>query len=86
MTLQTLKINSLNNKNLQDEIQLGKHFPVDSEFETMRLKVFNYAIETLSTKNVEEKLDHVFRDLNYAAKMNLAEEFILRNIEVGSFR
>ena len=72
LTFQTIKINSLNSKNLQDEKQLCKHFFIDSEMEKMRLKVFNYAMETLSTKNVEEKLDRVFRELNYAAKMKLA--------------
>ena len=85
LTLQTVKINNLNNKNLQDEILLGKRFPVDSEIEKMRLKVFNYAIETISTKNVEKKLDHVFRELNSAAKTNLAYGFIFKNIEVRSF-
>ena len=86
LTLQSLKIDSLNNKNLQDEIQSCKHFLVDSEIEKARLKVFNYAIETLSTKIVGEQLDHVFKKLNCAAKVNLAFGFILKNIEDGRFR
>ena len=86
MALQTQKIDSLNNKNLQAEIQWCEYFLVDSEIEKARLRVFNYAIKTLSTKNVEEKLDHVFKKLNFAAKVNLAFGFILKNIEDGRFR
>ena len=86
LTLPSLNIESLNNKNHQDEIQSCKHFLVDSEIEKARLKVFNYAMETLSTKIVEEKVDHVFKNLNCAAKVNFEFGFILKNIEDGRFR
>ena len=85
LTLQSLKKDILKNKNLQDEIQSGKYFLVDSEFNKARLKVFNYAIETRSTKFVEEKLDHVFKKYNFAARVNLAFGFILMNIEDERF-
>ena len=86
LTLKTLKIDNLSNENLQDEIQSCKHFLVDSEIEKARLIVFSYAMESLSTKIVEEKLRRVFKKLNCAAKVNLAFGFSLKNIEDGSFR
>ena len=85
-TLQTLKMDSFNNKNLQDEIQSCKHFLVDSEIEKATLKVSNYAIESLSTKIVEEKFDHVFKNMICGAKVNLAIGFILKNIEDGRLK
>ena len=83
---QTLRTDSLNNKNPQDEIQSCKHFLVDSEIEKARLKVFNYARETIRTKSEEEKFDHVFKKLNCTTKVNLAYGFILKTIEVGGLR
>ena len=85
LTLQSLNKDILKNKNLQDEIQSGKYILVDSEINKARLKVFNYAIETRSTKIVEEKLDHVFKKYNCAARVNLAFGFILMNIEDERF-
>ena len=41
--------------------------------------------ETLSTKNVEQKLDHAFKNLNRAVNVNLAFGFISKNIEEGKF-
>ena len=86
LTLQILKIDSLNNKNLQDQMQSCKHFNIDSEIEKARFKMFKYAIETLSTKIVEKRLDHVFKNLSCAAKVNLAFEFLLKNINSERFR
>ena len=48
--------------------------------------MFNYAIKTLCTKIVEEKLDHVFKNLKCVAKVNIAFGFNLKNIEDGRFR
>ena len=58
VTFQTSEIDYLNDKKNQDEIQTCKRFLIDSEFEKARLKVFNYAIEALSTKNGLEKFNH----------------------------
>ena len=59
---------------------------VDSELETARHKVFNYAVETLNETIVNEKLDLFFNKLKCAAKVNLAFGFVLKNIEDGGFR
>ena len=63
-----------------------QHFLMDSELDSARHKVFNYAVETLNELIVNEKLDHFFRNLNCAAKVNLAFGFTLKNIKDGGFR
>ena len=86
MTLQIFKIKTFNDKNVQDGIKSCMFFLVDSEIEKARLKVFNYTLETLSTKIVEEKLVHTFKKLNWAAKVNLAFGLIVKNLEDERFR
>ena len=86
LNLQTLKIDNLINKNLQNKIQSCRFFLVDSEIEKARHKVFNYAKATLGVKIVVEKFDHLFKILNFAAKVKLAFGFFLKNIEDGRFR
>ena len=71
---------------MTEELRSCQHFLVDSEVETGRHKVFNYAGETLNETIVTEKLDHFFNNLKCAAKVNLAFGFILKNIEDGGFR
>ena len=63
-----------------------RNFLVDSELERARHKVFNYAVETLNEKIVNEKLDHFVNNVNCAAKVSLDSGFILKNIEDGLFR
>ena len=43
-------------------------------------------MEKLNTKIVEGRFNQIFRKTNCAAKVNLASEFILRNVENGKFR
>ena len=69
-----------------EELCSCQPFMVDSELERARLKVFNYAVETLNETIVNEKLDHFFNNLKCAAKVNLAFGFILKNKEDGGFR
>ena len=63
---------------LREELRSCQHFMVDSELETARHKLFNYAVETLNEAIVNEKLDHFFNNLKCAAKLNLAFGFILK--------
>ena len=69
-----------------EELRFCQQFLVDSELERARQKVFNYAVESLNETIVNEKLDHFFNNLKYAAKVDLAFGFILKNIEDGGFR
>ena len=70
----------------REELRSCQLFLVDSEIERARHKVLNYAVETLNETIVNEKLDHFFNNLKCAAKVNLAFDFILKNIEDGGFR
>ena len=71
---------------LREELCSCQHFLVDSELESARHKVFNYASETLNGTFVNEKFDHFFNNLKYAAKANLAFGFFLKNIDDRGFR
>ena len=68
---------------LREELRSCQHFWVDSDVETVRHKVFNYAIENL---NADEKLDHFINNLDREAKVNLAFGIILKKIEDRGFR
>ena len=71
---------------LREELRSCQHFLVDSELETARHKVFNYAVETLDETIVNENFDHFFNNLKSAAKVNLLFGFLLKNIEDGGFK
>ena len=71
-------VNDINDHSLKEELRACEHFLVDSEFERGQHKVFNYAVETLNTEIVNDKLDNFFYNLKCAAKINLAIGFILK--------
>ena len=79
-------LNDVDDDSLKEELRACEHFLVDSEFERGRHRVFNYAVETLNTEIVNDKLDHFFNNLKCAAKVNLAFGFILKNLEDGRYR
>ena len=79
-------VNDIDDDSLKEELLACEHFLVDSEFERGRHKVFNYAVETLNTEIVNDKLDNFFNNLKCAAKVNLAFGFILKNLEDGRYR
>ena len=70
---------------LREELRSCQHFLVDTELERARHKVFKYAVETLNETIVNEKLDHLFNNSKFAAKVNLVFGFILKEIEYGGF-
>ena len=69
---------------LREELRSCKLFLVDSEHESTRHSVFNYAVETLTDTIVNEKLDHFFNSLKCAAKVNVAFDSILKIVVGGS--
>ena len=79
-------VNDIDDHSLKEELRACEHFLVDSEFERGRHKVFNYAVETLNTEIVNDKLDNFFYNLKCAAKVNLAFGFLLKNLEDGRYR
>ena len=70
---------------MRKELRFCQHFLVNSELAKARHKVFNYVVETLNEAIVIEKLDQFFNNLKCAAKINLAFDFMLKNIEEGVF-
>ena len=79
-------VGDVDDHSLREEFRSCQHFLVDSELERARHNVFNYAVETLNETVVNEKLDHFFNNLKCAAKVNLAFDFNIKNVEDGGFR
>ena len=71
VTLRFLRMNDLNDRNPQDELQLCKQNFSESEIGMVRLKILIYAMETLCKTIGEEKINHLFRRLNCAAKVEV---------------
>ena len=70
-------VGDVEDHSLREELRSCQRFLVGSELERARHKVVNYVVETLNETIVNEKLDHFFNNLKYAAKVNLAFGFIL---------
>ena len=51
-----------------------------------RNRVFNFAMSSFNIPLLNDKLDYAFKELKCAAKVNLAFEFVLKNIEDGMCR
>ena len=49
-------VGDVEDQSLREELRSFQNFLVDSELETVRHKVFNYAVETLNETIVKEKL------------------------------
>ena len=79
-------INKIDDANRKAELRSCQNFLVNSERERVRHKIFNYAIENIRAKIVDEKLDHFFNNLQYTAKVNIVFGLILKTIEIGGFR
>ena len=71
-------VGEVEDHSLRKELRSCQHFLVDSELKRARHKVFNYPVETLNETIMNEKLDHSFKNLKCAAKVNLAFCFILK--------
>ena len=79
-------INEVDDANLKELLRSRQHFIVDSELERSRHKVFIYALENLNAKFMDQKVNHSFNNLKCAAKLNLAFEFIAKNLDDRGFR
>ena len=66
---------------LKEEPNSCNHFVVDSELQKGRQCLFNFAKSSFKMSFPIEKLDHVFNQLNCAAKTNIAFGFVLKNLE-----
>ena len=54
--------------------------------ENGRHRVFNFAMSSFDVPLLNDNLDYVFKELNCAAKVNLAFLFVLKNLEDGMCR
>ena len=79
-------VNEVDDAGFKEELRSCQHFPVDSELEKVRHKVFIYAKENFKPKILEEELNHFFRYFKCAAIVSLASGFNLKNIEDRSYR
>ena len=79
-------VGNVDDQSLREELQSCRHFLVDSEIQKGRHSVFNFAVNNLTAKVIEEKSDRVLGKLKCVAKLNLALGFILKNIEDGKLR
>ena len=71
---------------LKEKIKLCKYFLEDTETESGRHRVYNFAMEILDPKQLSEKLDVVFDNLKCEAKLKVAFGFVFKNVEDGSCR
>ena len=70
----------------REELTTCKHFLVDSELVRGRQHVFNFASNRIDSSFLTDKLQHVYENLQCAAKINMALGFVLRNVEDGKYR
>ena len=76
----------VDDQSLREEPESCKHFLTDTEMENGRHRSFNFAMSSFDMILLNDKLDYVFKELRSAAKVNLAFEFVLKNVEDGSSR
>ena len=76
----------VDDNSLKEELKTCKQFLVDSEMENGRHRVYNFAMDTLDPKYLLENLDIVFASLKCADRLNIAFEFVLKDVEVASCR
>ena len=69
--LNKISENEEDSDQLRDELNACQHFLTDTELENGRHKVINFQLSNLDQDLVHEKLDHVFENLDCAAKVNM---------------
>ena len=79
-------LRDVDDQSLREELESCKHFLTDTELENGRHRVFNFAMSSFDMSLLNDKLDYVFKELEGAAKVNLAFGFVLKNIEDGMCR
>ena len=73
--------------NLLSEMRTVQHFLTDSKIQTSRKIVYNFRLNSLDEKFIDEKLDFIHSELPCAAKLNFSFGFVLQNIQNhGEFR
>ena len=73
-------------ESLNEELAACQHLLNNMHAEHGKQEVFIFSLSDLDNKEINEKLDEVFANLKCAAKVNLALEFILQNVETNNYR
>ena len=81
-----IEVGDVDDQRLREELESCKLFLTDTEMEKGRHRVFNFAMSSFDISLLNDKLNYVFKELKYAAKINLAFGFVLKNIEDGMCR
>ena len=76
-------VGNVNDQSLRKELESCKHFLTDTEMESGRNRVLNFAMSSFDMTLLNDKLDYVFGELKCSAKINLAFGFVLKDIEDG---
>ena len=79
-------VGDVDDQGLREELDSCKHFLTDTEMENGRHRAFNFGMSSFDMSLLIDKLDYVFKELKYAAKVTVAFGFVLKNIEVGMCR
>ena len=79
-------VGDIDDQSLREELEFCKHLLTDTEMEKGRHRVFNFAMSSFDMSLLNDKMDYVFKELKWAAKVNLAFGFVLKNIEDGMCR
>ena len=81
-------VGGVHDQSLREELESCEQFLTDTEMKNGRHRVFKFAMSSFDMSLLNDKLDYVFKELNCAAKVNLAFGFgfVLRNVADGSCR
>ena len=79
-------LGDFDDRRLREELESCNCFWTDTELENGRHRIFNFVMLSFDASLLNDELDYVFKELNCAAKVNLAFGFVLKNIEDGMYR
>ena len=79
-------VGDVDDQSLREELESCKHFLTDTEMENGRHRFFNFAKSSFDISLLNGKFDYVFKELKFAAKVNIAFGFVLENFEDGMCR
>ena len=79
-------VGDVDDQGLREELKSCKPFLENTDEENGRHRVFNFGMSSFDISWLNDKLDYVFKDVNCAAKVNLAFGFVPKNFENGMYR
>ena len=73
----------IDNRNLREELESCKLFSTDTEMENGKHRVLNFNMSSFDMSLLNDKLDYVFKEQKFAAKINPVLGFVLKKFEEG---